>query len=472
VDEAAENDPGRPLLVVVSDSRDLPARVRSRDRDVRRWHPEPLPAADGVFTGDPTRPACFEWTRDARAVTVVIDVEPPDRARSVLAAIRAVRPDAAVLVLSDDLPDLDHYGDGTLARGGELRDVLRLDLEEELERLESERRAYRLKEFAAGDDVVPILIHEDPDPDAVSSALAVAALLGTSADRTPIVTFREFTRPENRRMVDLLRIRVTTITREELCAFERVITVDMQPRGLQQDGRPRFAVVDHHPVEEGYDAEFTDIRPEYGATATMLTEYLRAASPNGPGRPLATALLFGIRTDTDGLSRAVSAADVDAYAFLQKRADLQLVRRFERPSFAVETVHRFGTALRHADCEDDLCVCVLGRLGTEEAHLLADVADFCLGIEHVTWSVAAALLDDDVVLTIRHAGTGPGAGALARAITRQGGRGGGHATMARAALLPQRATDLIGPDPLDAAAIREFLRVEIDGLGEGEPSRG
>jgi nanoRNase/pAp phosphatase (c-di-AMP/oligoRNAs hydrolase) len=471
VDEAAEYDPGRSLLVVVSDSRDLPARVRSRERDVRRWHPEPLPATAGAFTGDPTRPACFEWTRDARAVTAVIDLEPPDRARAALAAIRAVRPDAAVLVLSDDLADLDHFGDGTLARGGELRDVLRLDLEDELERLETERRAYRLREFAAGGGVVPILIHEDPDPDAVSSALAVVALLGAGVERTPIVTFRELTRPENRRMVDLLRIRVTTITREELRAFERVITVDTQPRGLQSNGHPRFAVVDHHPVEEGYDAEFTDIRPEYGATATMLTEYLRAVS-DGPGPSLATALLFGIRTDTDGLSRAVSPADVDAYAFLQERADLQLVRRFERPSFAVETVHRFGDALRHADCEDDLCVSALGRLATEEAHLLADVADFCLGIEHVTWSVAAALLGDDVVLTIRHAGTGSGAGALARALARQGGRGGGHATMARAALPRQRAAELIGPDPLDAAAVREYLRVEIDGLADGGSSRG
>ncbi|HSJ07138.1 MAG TPA: DHH family phosphoesterase [Longimicrobiales bacterium] len=472
MDEEAENDPGRPLLVVVSDSHDLPARVRSRDRDVWRWQPEPPPGADGVFGGDPTRPEGFEWIRDARAVTAVIDLQPADRARAALTAIRAVRPDAAVLVLSDELADLGGARDGTLARGGELRDVLRLDLEEELERLEAERRAHCLREFAAGDDVVPILIHEDPDPDAVSSALAVSALLGAGADRAPIVTFRELTRPENRRMVDLLRILVTTITREELCAFERVITVDTQPGGLQRDGRPRFAVVDHHPAEGGYEAEFADIRPGYGATATMLTEYLRAVSPDMPGRPLATALLFGIRTDTDGLSRAVSPADVEAYAFLQERADLQLVRRFERPSLAVETVHRFGTALRHADCEGDLCVSVLGPLETDETPLLADVADFCLGIEHVTWSVAAALLDDDVVLTIRHVGTGTGAGALARAIARRGGRGGGHATMARAALPPQCAADLIGPDPLDAASIRDYLRGEIDGLGDGEASRG
>src|SRR5690606_32538584 len=157
-------------------------------------------------------------------------------------------------------------------REGRLRDVLRVDVEEELQRLEDERRAYCLRRFAAERGVVPILIHEDPDPDAVSSALAVSDLLGAGPERHPIVTLDDMTRPENRRMAELLHIRVTRVTIEELRRFERVITVDTQPRGLQRNGRPRVAVIDHHPPERDYVADFADIRPRYGATATMLTE--------------------------------------------------------------------------------------------------------------------------------------------------------------------------------------------------------
>jgi nanoRNase/pAp phosphatase (c-di-AMP/oligoRNAs hydrolase) len=453
----------RPLLLVISESGEL-ARVRSRTREVCRWVPDGAAGgaeASSDFAGDPTRGGCFEWVRHARAVTGVIDLQPAARARAALEALRSVRPDAAVLVLSAEPTAADRPGDGTLLRRGELRDVLRLDLDDELERLEAERRVHCLRQFAAGDDVVPILIHNDPDPDAVSSALAVARLLGGSADRTPIVTLDGMTRPENRRMAELLHISVTQVTRDELRRFDRIVTVDTQPRGLQEGGQPRFAVIDHHPAADGYTATFADVRPEYGATATIMTEYLRAAQGDRVGRALATALLFGIRTDTDSLTRGVSPADIEAFGFLQGRADLDLVRRLQRPSFSAGTARAFGAALHYADYDGDLCVAWLGELEPDQGHVLADLADFCIAIENVTWSVAAARLDGSLVLTLRHAGGGSGAGELARAISADGGTGGGHATMARAVLPLERAESLLdgsGGDDGVAAGIRRLVR--------------
>jgi nanoRNase/pAp phosphatase (c-di-AMP/oligoRNAs hydrolase) len=462
----------RPLLVLVSDADDLPTRVRSDTRDVCRWVPQPETDAADIFTGDPTRPSCFEWLRTARGVTAVIELQPVARARQALAALRTVRPDAAVLLLSDEADDLDHERDGTLARAGDLRDVVRLDLDEELERLEAERRAFCLREFASGEDVVPILIHNDPDPDAVSSALGITALLGGSHQRTPIVTFAQMTRPENRRMTDLLRIRVTQITEEELRTFDRVITVDTQPRGLQRDGRPRFAVIDHHPLEDSFSAELTDVRPEYGATATIVTEYLRAAAPRRIGRSLATALLFGIRTDTDSLTRGVTAADVEAFAYLQEHADAQLSRRLQRPSYELQTARAFGAALQSASVEGDLCVAFLGSLEHDQAHVLADLADFCLAIGSITWVVAAALLGDDLVLTVRHTGNGPGAGELARVLAGDSGEGGGHATMGRAVLPIDAATGHVGSSSNEEMATR-IRRMVADAMAAlaGKPAR-
>lgn len=448
-------------------------RVRSPAHDVRHWVERTDPAAD-EFAGNPAEPVTYEWTRGAHGVTAVIHLTPVDRARAALRALRQVRPDAAVLVLSNEAADMDHDRDGTLARGGELRDVLRLDLDEELQRLEAERRSYILREFAAVDDVVPILIHDDPDPDAVSSALAVAALLERAPDRTPIVTLDEIRRPENRRMVEQLRIHVTRVTEEELKRFERVITVDMQPVGLQRDGRPRLAVIDHHPLATGYTAEFRDVRPEYGATATMLTEYLRAAQPHGMTSTLATALLFGIKTDTDSLTRGVSPADVNAYAFLQERAELTQVRRFERPSYPVETARAYGGALASMVCEGDLCAVFLGELAEDQTHVLADLADFCLAIEEITWVVVGAMVGGELILTLRHAGgPGPGAGAVAQALTAQQGSGGGHATMARATLPAAAGRRLLGSstDGAMPAAVYRLARRTIDAVMDGASRR-
>jgi nanoRNase/pAp phosphatase (c-di-AMP/oligoRNAs hydrolase) len=445
-------------MIVVSESDILPGALRSRTREVWRWQGG---GEQDSFDGDPASPQTYEWVRHAPGVAVIIDLESADQSRAVLRALRSVRTDAAALMLSGDVEDVDCPGDGTLVRHGQLRDVLRVDVEEEMERLEAERRAFCLKQFAEGDDVVPILIHDDPDPDAVSSALAVVALLGGNPDRNPIVTLDAMTRPENRRMAELLRIRVTEITRAELMQFERVITVDSQPAGLQEHGRPRYAVVDHHPRERSYTAEFSDIRPHYGATATMLTEYLRAMDEKLINPDLATALLFGIRTDTDSLMRGVTPADVSAYAHLQTLADVQLVRRFDRPSYGRETAHAFGDGLAGAVYDNELMVVHVGQLADDEAFVLADLADFCITVENITWVVAAAEHEDELVLTIRHTGTGEGAGALARTIAALGGSGGGHDTMGRVSLPMERARELLDGN-MDAPTVLRLVRRSMD----------
>lgn len=455
-----EQQTQQPVLILVSDGPDLNADVRSKARHVRRWTSDEAEGAD-VFSGDPADPRSFEWARSAPAVTAVIDVQPAEYARAVVKALREVRPDAGVLLLTDGTQDVDNPVDGTLSRPGRLRDVLRVDLEDELERLEAERRVHCLRGFVGDADVVPILVHPDPDPDAVSSALAVATLLGRPRD-TPIVTLEPSTRPENRRMLELLHIDVTRVTLDELRTFERIITVDTQPRALQRDGSPLVAVIDHHPREDGWVAEFTDIRPQYGATATMMTEYLRALGERHMNTRLATALLFGIRTDTNSLTRGVTAADVEAYAYLQDHADRDLVQRFERPSYPLELARTYGRALQEAMCGDGTCVSWVGEVEDDQSHVLVDLADFCIGIEHVTWVVVGGDVDGKAVLVIRHAGGGEGAGALARLLTEHGGSGGGHRTMARATL----PSDSLRAGTLEQAtsALREMVVSAVDAL--------
>jgi nanoRNase/pAp phosphatase (c-di-AMP/oligoRNAs hydrolase) len=297
---------------------------------------------------------------------------------------------------------------------------------------ETAKRVHDLRAFARDTEVVPILLQNDPDPDGMSSALGLRALLRRHEDDCPIISLGEVTRSENRRMAELLGLQVVRVSESELNGFRRVITVDTQP--APGESRTRYAVIDHHPVRDGYSADFVDIRPEIGAAATMVTGYLRVADPRAINPRLATALLYGIRTDTEVLRRGAAPADIEAYAFLQGIADHELLRKIGRPAFSEQGVRAVGRALAGLRKEGDLAVAYVGALDDRTSHVLPNLADFCLAIEGVSWSAAAGIVDDELVINIRRTGGGSGAGDLAKALAEEEGKGGGHHTMARVAI--------------------------------------
>jgi nanoRNase/pAp phosphatase (c-di-AMP/oligoRNAs hydrolase) len=228
-------------------------------------------------------------------------------------------------------------------------------------------------------------------------------------------------------------MRVTVVTEDEIKKLDRMIAVDHQPMYLK-DVAEKVAVIDHHPVDASVTWAVSDMRPTYGATATIITEYIVADDERRADDKLSTGLLLGIKTDTDSLARGVGPADVKAYAFLTTRADMILLRKLERPSYAVDSARAYGEALSKMGIEGDVAVAFLGTIAEEDTHILVDVADFCISLEEITWSAAAAVVDQQIVLTLRHLGGKTGAGDLAKKLVAEEGSGGGHATMARARL--------------------------------------
>jgi nanoRNase/pAp phosphatase (c-di-AMP/oligoRNAs hydrolase) len=458
--------PERSALILVTDRPRLFERAWLPGRRLFRWRaPDRGAAGPGVgelFRGDPTDPATYRDVAAGPAPLAVIALRECGRALQVATALKATFPEPAALLLCEGEAALPDDTVGTCLPWSEL---VHADLEGELDLLEAKRHVRRLLRFAEGARVLPILIHPDPDPDAIASAFAVRTLLRRKASAAPIVCTGEITRPENRRMAELLRIQVTQISEAELERFERVITVDTQPlRLLGRDGQ-RVAVIDHHPLTTGADAELADVRPGYGATATILTEYLRAEDERRLRRPLATALLYGIKTDTASLSRGVSPQDVRAYAFLQERADAGMLRRVERPAYPEQLARAFGRAIAGMAVAGDTVAAFVGELDDEESHILPDVADFCLALEGIAWVAAGGWVDDRLIVNLRHLGAEPGAGALAKALAANGGSGGGHPSMARAAL-PRTRLDAADEAGL-AAALLVQVREAIEGLAAG-----
>ncbi len=193
-------------------------------------------------------------------------------------------------------------------------------------------------------------------------------------------------------------------------------------------------MIDHHPERTGYDTVFRDIRPSYGATATILTEYIRAAGLE-PGSRLATALLYAIKTDTQLLGRETSRYDMTAFSFLHAEHSPALLRRIERPALPAEGLRALGRALTHSEVEDGIHILVLGRVRED---VIPQVAELGLQAEGAEWAIAAGIVNSNLVFSVRNVGYVRAAGEVVRAVVEGLGVGGGHRSMAKG-IIPLRA---------------------------------
>ncbi len=352
-------------------------------------------------------------------------------------AIAEAAPDAPVLVLTDVLSDDDLPDHPCIRRTG-LKTLIRDDIDEEFDHLNNLRMVVDVRRLLDAREKVGILLQPDPDPDGIACGYALRALLGRKRTTAPLISFGEVQRPENRALVEGLGLEVRTITPEELDEFDGLVLVDVQPNVFGDEPPARLlsvdVVIDHHPERTGYDAVIKDIRPGYGATATILTEYLRASGAELRPR-LATGLLYGIKTDTQLLGRETSHRDMGAFAFLHTRHSPALLRRIERPALPIDGLRALGRALSQAEVRDGINILVLGRVRED---VIPQVADMALQAEGAEWAVAAGIVGSDLVFSVRNLGYVRAAGEVVRAVVEGLGVGGGHRTMAKG-IIPLKA---------------------------------
>jgi nanoRNase/pAp phosphatase (c-di-AMP/oligoRNAs hydrolase) len=325
-----------------------------------------------------------------------------------------------------------------------------------------------LHALVADDDRVAILLQDDPDPDGISSAMALRVLLGRNKLTTPIFSFRPVTRPENRNMVRLLEIDIDAANTENLRSFDKIAMVDVQP--LYFEGRLDHAdiVIDHHPGYPVGAAPFEDVRTRYGATATLMTEYLLNAEERISER-LATALLYGIKSDTLMLSRRVTDVDLQAFTHLYPLANYPLLKRIERPELPVSFARILAHAMSRFAVENKLVVLHLGRV--ERDDLIVQMADFCLDFEGVEWVAVSGKLESKLAIAVRTHDTSQGsAGELVQKLFSDIGSAGGHRNMAKA-VIPLRAWRQREGSTRDRAIeprLRQLFARAIEGASQGE----
>jgi nanoRNase/pAp phosphatase (c-di-AMP/oligoRNAs hydrolase) len=349
----------------------------------------------------------------------------------------------------------------------DLAELLSPTLTTELGRSLTRARVQQYQRYFADVDRVLILLHNEPDPDALGAGLALRNVLRRTRTTAIIGAFQGITRPENLRMADLLDIQLETVTPDELPTFDRIATVDVQPHyfgGLL----PRVdLVVDHHPEQAGYTAVFKDIRADYGSTCTILTEHLRAVDVNISERT-ATAMLYAIKSDTLFFARQTNRVDLEAFTFLYPLADPALIRKMEGAEITMERLEYVTRALAAGRLRRQVFAAYLGETSRED--FVPYIADFLLQVEDVKWTIVAGLIGGQLVICVRNLGYSRNAGEFVKAAFGDIGSAGGHRAMAKAVVAGERFRAKFGDLPgSDIAArlgdlVEDFILESADGL--------
>ena len=296
-------------------------------------------------------------------------------------------------------------------------------------------RVQQYQRYFSDADRVLIMLHNDPDPDAMASGLALRNVLRRTKTTAIIGAIQGVTRPENQRMVNLLDIHVEAVTAASLKEYDRIAMVDVQPHYFGGLIDRVDLVIDHHPEQPGYTAVFKDIRADYGSTSTILTEHLRAVDVNISERT-ATAMLYAIKSDTLFFNRSTNRVDLEAFSYLYPLSDAALIRKMEGAEITLERLDFVLKAFKGGTLSEQVFSAFLGALPRED--FIPYVADFYLQLEDVKWTVIGGIVNDSLVVSVRNLGYMKNAGEFVRRFFADIGSAGGHRAMAKA-VVPMHA---------------------------------
>lgn len=316
-------------------------------------------------------------------------------------------------------------------------------------------RLRRFYKVFSGDDHVLIPINADPD--AIASAMAVKRLLWRKVAGVTISNVNEIKRPDNLTMIRLVGVQLIPFKEIDPACFSRVVMVDSQPDHHDDlAGLTPHAIIDHHPVSFSGNAPFVDIRPNYGAAASILSEYLRAAKIKLSVK-LATSLYYAIKADTSNFERKTTVEDLNAFQYVFNHANTAMAYRIEQAEMDVGFLKYFKRAIEERRLRKGRVFVHLGRVSHPD--VCVQVADFFLRVNTVNWSIVSGLHQRKLVIIFRNDGIRKNAGTLARESFGRWGSAGGHKSAARAEVSLDAIDDLV--DHADRNKMTQWIMRQI-----------
>ena len=268
-----------------------------------------------------------------------------------------------------------------------------------IEKMKSVKLAQELKKLinTVGDGKLAIIVHDNPDPDAISSAMGLKEIANSVGVKADIIYKGIIGHHENKAFVNLLDVEMIQSNDFKPSDYKKIALIESSAPGvnnLLSQGTKVSIVIDHHQANiEEVEAEYKDIRPNMGATATIMTKYLQDLEIPVKTE-LATALLYGIKVDTDDFKRNTDPADLTAAAYLYPLSNLDILNRLETPSKSTESIDILGEAIKNRQIKGSYLISNVGTIRDRDT--LAQAADYLLTLEGITTTLIFGLGEDTI----------------------------------------------------------------------------
>jgi nanoRNase/pAp phosphatase (c-di-AMP/oligoRNAs hydrolase) len=332
----------------------------------------------------------------------------------------------------------------------------------------SQEKLNQLRDVLREHKTMLIALQDNPDPDSIAAAVALRKLANSLWNiQCSIAHGGAVGRAENRALVRYLGLNLRPIDQLDMTQFELFAMVDTQPatgnNSLPGHIEPDI-VIDHHTCRQQTRlCRFTDIRNRYGATATIMYEYLTCAGIQIEV-PLATALLYAIRSDTQDLGRDTTKADMDVFLKLYPIANKRMLSEIQRGVVRRDYFQMLADGLKNAKVYDNAVVTNLGWIDNPD--MIAEVADLLLRDETTNWVMVYAFTQNKLMISLRSTDETARADKVVAHIVGRTGTGGGHPSYAGGQIPWDQLTDKqkqILEDKVTAKFVKEVTKTTGQG---------
>ncbi|MBN2324411.1 MAG: DHH family phosphoesterase [Spirochaetes bacterium] len=276
-----------------------------------------------------------------------------------------------------------------------------------------------------------ILVHNNPDPDAIASAAALGYLAEARAGIKYSIAYGGIVgRAENREMVRKMKLEMKQVNRISFDRYDCIALVDTQPGSGNNSLPPGVrcdVVIDHHPKRGKKTAGFVVIEPGLGVTATLLVEWITASGLVFPA-DLSTGLAYAAISETQNLHRETTKRDIDAYLTVYVSANIRTLAQIINPKLTHSHFVSLAKALGSAYIYRNLIHAHIGEVAVPD--VVAEMADFLLRHERISWCLVSGRYKDRLVISIRTSISGGKAHELVKSLVPDEKTVGGHETIA------------------------------------------
>jgi nanoRNase/pAp phosphatase (c-di-AMP/oligoRNAs hydrolase) len=316
----------------------------------------------------------------------------------------------------------------------------------------------KLLTLLKGKRKVLIITHENPDPDSIAAAFGLKYLFRKAAGVSSVIAYSGIIgRAENRAMVKVLGIDIMPLGAINPRNFSVIAVVDCQPHtgnlNLPKAIVPSI-VIDHHPMRKSsLQAEYRDISRDVGSTSTIITQYLRILGFE-MDKKVATALYYGIKSDTRDLGRQSTDMDIRASVHLFPHILQKKLARIEHPDLPRQYFVELNAVLNSAKVYGEAILARVDKIAWPE--MIGEYADELIQMEGIRWCMCYGRHNGSLLFSIRTKRTNYMAGVLAHKICHGIGKGGGHETFAAGKIELSQALKKV-KDPEDIL-VKRFLK--------------